>query len=62
MTLRDDLHRLIDELPEAQLGDAPTLLEALRAKRQQVWSSQELEPRNRDGRYTAEPLSAGMPV
>jgi predicted transcriptional regulator len=32
MTLRDDLHRLIDELSEAQLSDASTLLDAVRAQ------------------------------
>jgi predicted transcriptional regulator len=32
MTLRDDLHRQIDELSEAQLGDASSLLDAVRAQ------------------------------
>src|SRR6266852_2936419 len=32
MTLRDDLHRLIDKLSEAQLNDASTLLDAVRAQ------------------------------
>jgi hypothetical protein len=32
MTLRDDLHRLIDELSEAQLSDASSLLDAVRAQ------------------------------
>ena len=32
MTLRDELHRLIDELSDAQLGDASSLLDAVRAQ------------------------------
>ena len=32
MTLRDDLHRLIDGFSEAQLGDASILLEAVLAQ------------------------------
>ena|SRR5438477_10214474 len=32
MTIRDDVHRLIDELAEAELPDAQSLLEALRTQ------------------------------
>jgi predicted transcriptional regulator len=32
MTIRDDVHRLIDELAEDELSDAHALLEALRAQ------------------------------
>ena len=31
MTIRDDVHQLIDELPETDLADARALLEELRA-------------------------------